>query len=53
MYHVIYEAALAISIFQPFKETKPYDYIKKDNGNQKSQCTFTINTESLPCSQPE
>jgi len=51
--NVIYEAALAISIFQPFKETKPYDYIKKDNGNQTSQCTFTINTESLPCSQPE
>ena len=53
MYHVIYEAALAISIFQPFKWTKPYDYIKKDKGNQTSQCTFTINTEKLGSSQLE
>ena len=51
--NVIYEATLAISIFQPFKETKPYDYIKKDKGNQTSQCTFTINTEKIGSSQLE
>ena len=47
---IIQQSALAICIFQP---TEPYDYIKKDNGNQTGQCTFTINTEYLASSQPE
>ena len=50
MYHVIYEAALAISIFQPFKETKPYDYIKKESNKP---VYIPINTENLASSQPE